>query len=190
MTGSAVTNGGRREPDPLWNQLANATALSGKQDQVTWTVFGLFWAANAGLVAGLVSAEKVTVARGVFACVAGFVTCWVWWVLQRRATGFLYFYDEVIRRLEQHLLKEQNQLALNGRVNTNFALAVKGLKARPLMQYAPLVVLALWLAASTYWVAPVSLCLAVVSGLLTLVVLVCALVGYVKAQSDKVPPPV
>ena len=41
------------EDSALWSQLANAVALVGKQDQIVWAIFGIFWAANAVLVVAL-----------------------------------------------------------------------------------------------------------------------------------------
>jgi hypothetical protein len=37
----------------LWNQLENAVTLTAKQDQVVWTVFGVFSAAEAVLLAAV-----------------------------------------------------------------------------------------------------------------------------------------
>jgi hypothetical protein len=91
----------------LWNQLQNAVAFVAKEDQIIWTIFGIFWAANALLLAALFVQGKVpdrTV--GIVISAAGAVLSLIWAVIQSRALRFLHFYEKVQEALEAQLLTD------------------------------------------------------------------------------------
>lgn len=105
----------------LWDQLNNAITLSAKQDQIIWTIFGIFWAANAVLLVGLVSPKDFPNATvGMLISLVGAFISIAWSIIQFCANEYLDLYDNVIEKLERELLnpEEQNQYALSARLNS------------------------------------------------------------------------
>jgi hypothetical protein len=135
------------EPDPeaLRAQLANAVALSIKQDQIAWTVFGVFWAASAVLLVALFTTGDVPKRPvGVIVCTVGTALSLVWYVVQVRAIGYLNFYDSVVETIEIRLGLPA-EIALSGRINnTHRSVHVKGVSVRPVMVACTIVSAALW----------------------------------------------
>ncbi len=87
-------------PDPLWNQLSNAVALVAKQDQIVWTVFGAFWAANALLLVALFTTGKLPdQSVGVIVSSVGLTLSLVWLAIEHRAMAWLKFYEGILREL-------------------------------------------------------------------------------------------
>jgi len=148
------TNAGRCSRKELWHQLANAINLVAKQDQISWTVFGIFWAANALLLGSLATREVgPNRSTAILVALAGVLTCSVWSVIQKRAVDFKSFYDAVIHRLEAQLLGGNLDVALSGRLNDKLLHThVRGLGARSLMKLCPFLALVAWLVALKYFV--------------------------------------
>lgn len=48
-----ATAGHSATSDELWQQLGHAVSLDTSENQVVWTIFGLFWAADAILLVAL-----------------------------------------------------------------------------------------------------------------------------------------
>jgi hypothetical protein len=89
----------------LWNQLENAVTMAAKQDQIVWTVFGVFCAAEAVLLAALFqSGGPPTGYVGRVVSYAGIVISVVWWLIQIRALAWLRFYEDVVIELEKNNL--------------------------------------------------------------------------------------
>jgi hypothetical protein len=105
------------QPD-LASQLANAVALVAKEDQVVWTIFGVFWAANVLLLGALfVTGSLPHRVVGVTLSGVGVAFCLVWTLIQWRALHFLAFYERVQRLLEEDLFKDKSHLALSRKFN-------------------------------------------------------------------------
>ncbi len=154
-----------KEPDEIsesaaWKQLSNAVALGAKQDQIVWTVFGVFWAANAVLLVALFATGDLPERRvGIIASAFGIALSAVWWRVERRAIEYLGAYEEVIRRLERRLLGEPSQFALSRGLNEElFEKKVQGSSVRPLVEGVCIVFIGVWLGALIFFVLSALLC--------------------------------
>ncbi|MFC2020584.1 hypothetical protein ACFLU1_02145 [Chloroflexota bacterium] len=87
----------------LWNQLSIANSLRSGEDQVLWTIAGIFWAANAILLVALFQDGDIpaTKAPGVVISAAGMLFSILQYFLQGRALGHIRRYEELIRRIEK-----------------------------------------------------------------------------------------
>ncbi|MEK7994197.1 MAG: hypothetical protein AAB403_10375 [Planctomycetota bacterium] len=135
--------------DGLWQQLGHAVSLDTSENQVVWTIFGLFWAADAILLVALFTTgdiPKPTV--GMLVSAAGAVLSAIWYLIQKRAIGYLEFYDGVVDRLERQL-GVPTELALSGKINTHlYESSLKGsISIRPLMNRCAFISAVLWIAA-------------------------------------------
>ena len=127
----------KQSPDKLWTQLGHAVALAAKQDQIVWTVFGVFWAANAVLLVALFTTGDLPKRpAGLIVSIVGLAISVVWAAIQIRAIAWLNFYDEVMKKLEDLL---QPPVRLTGRRDD-----VKGMSVRTLMRNWPFVSVVLW----------------------------------------------
>ena len=131
--------------DVLMEQLANAVAMSAKQDQIVWAVFGVFWAAGAVLLVALFtngSAPQRPV--GLVVCAVGTVLSIIWAIIQSRAIGYLHFYDSVVQEIES-LMGLPADIALSGRLNKKHHSAnVKGVPVRSLMVWCTIAAALVW----------------------------------------------
>ena len=112
----------------LWNQLGNVVALTSKQDQIAWTIFGIFWAAEAILLGSLFTAGNLPQRPiGMVISFTGIFLSMVWFVIQRRAVNLLTYYEEVIKILECEYLKIPSRAAISPSLNkVLFEKAMKG----------------------------------------------------------------
>jgi len=86
----------------LWNQLGHAVTMAAKEDQIVWTIFGVFWAANAVLLVGLFTTGEMPSAKvGVVISTIGIVLSCVWFIIQRRAISWLEYYEKIIFWIEE-----------------------------------------------------------------------------------------
>jgi len=134
-------------------QLGHAVTMAAKQDQIVWTIFGVFWAANGAMLVSLLGgSEPPRRPAALIVSAAGVVLSCVWVIIQRRAIGWLCFYENVVRELEENHIKIPATIALSGGLNTvNFDEAVgHGVRVRPIMNGSG-VVLALFWAAAFWW---------------------------------------
>jgi hypothetical protein len=99
------------------SHLGNAVALAVKQDQIVWTIFGIFWAANAVLLVALFNSGALP-KRGVglMVSLAGVVLSTVWFLVERRIIGYLHFYEAIVERIELEL-RVPSELALSASLN-------------------------------------------------------------------------
>jgi hypothetical protein len=127
-------------PDQLWNQLGNAVALVAKQDQIVWTIFGVFWAANAVLLVALFTTGALPKRPvGLVVSIVGLALSLVWLAIQHRAVAWLKYYEVVVGELEEKHLHVPPSVALTGQRER-----VGGVRVRPLMLGCPLVSAVLW----------------------------------------------
>lgn len=108
-----VTN--RHRPDgeaQVGAQLANAINLRSSQDQVLWTITGIFSAANAVLLVALFSngglpTEPIV---GVILSLVGLLMSVIWFCIQGRAIRRIKYYERVIDKIERDLLGLSREL--------------------------------------------------------------------------------
>jgi hypothetical protein len=150
-----------KEPDEIsesaaWKQLSNAVALGAKQDQIVWTVFGAFFAANGVLLVALVTTGSFT--DGPTGLMVGAVLSFIWWLIQRRAIWYLERYESVMCRLEKRLLNDDREIALSRGLNTTgFEDPPKGPSVRWLMKALSALFLIAWLVlVAIYFLQPES----------------------------------
>ena len=93
------------ERSEMWIQLTNAINLRSSQDQVLWSIFGTFWAANAILLVALFTTGDLPTNRivGIIVATFGTVLSIVWHIIQTRALGHLMRHEELMRKLEAKL---------------------------------------------------------------------------------------
>ncbi len=135
-------------PGDLWNQLGHAVSMAAKEDQIVWTIFGVFWAANAVLLVALFTTGALpSPPVGIVVSASGAALSSVWFLIQRRAIGWLGYYERIIRELEQKL-QVPDAVALSPGLNkTTFNETVgRGVRVRPLMTGSGFLVAVLWIA--------------------------------------------
>ena len=89
----------------LWAQLANAINLRSSQDEVLWSIFGTFWAANAILLVALFTGGGLPTdpSVGIVVSIVGAILSLTWYAIQGRALGHLMRHEELIKRIEAEL---------------------------------------------------------------------------------------
>lgn len=142
--------GQNRKPKSFnpYSQLANAVQLTAEQDQIVWTVFGVFWAANAVLLITLFTEGKLPVRNvGIIVSAVGVVLSAIWAIIQLRALAHLRFYDSVIHRIEEKYIDIPQEVALSERINEDLSTrAMEGtVRVRPILKGSGIVVTVFWL---------------------------------------------
>jgi hypothetical protein len=136
--------------DGLWNQLTNAVTLVIKEDQIVWTIFGIFWAANVLLLGALfVTGDLPHRSVGLVVALIGILLSAMWWLVQTRALRYLAFYEAVQHALEAILLKDTPELSLSRSLNTAAFGRTSGtdISARTVMNASSALSLVLWFVA-------------------------------------------
>jgi hypothetical protein len=140
--------------DPV-SHLQNAVQLVSKQDQITWTVFNIFWPANALLLVALFTTGRLPSRLvGIVVCAVGLALSVVWTVIQFRAMAHLEFYEAIVNRIEKSYLRVPVDIALSGRLNTDlFTDKMSGtLPVRALMRAIGVTSSILWFVALLWFV--------------------------------------
>ena len=152
----------------LRSQLSNAISLRSSEDQVLWTISGIFWAANALLLVALFQGGKLPESNvpGLVVSAVGVALCAIQYFLQGRALGHIRRYEELMKRLER-ALNFESRYAVSADLNAEDADRYLGgrkgnvlrrlrmgtlFPARTLMQVASLGGTFLWLAALGFFV--------------------------------------
>ena len=103
--------------EELWKQLAAAIAHRSTQDQIMWSIFGIFAAANAVLLVALFpNGEEPRGWPGAAVGGAGLALASVWWLLQWRAIAHVKRLNHLVEKLER-LLKVPAGLAMSTKIN-------------------------------------------------------------------------
>lgn len=127
--------------EDLWKQLQNAVAAWSSQDQVIWSMFSIFWAANALLLVAIFTSNGTYVVSIVSA--VGIFTSIVWLMLLHRAIGHITIYENLMRDIENTLLKDHSQfrltLAPNAKSNINWP------KAKVVWRWSVRIFLMIWI---------------------------------------------
>jgi hypothetical protein len=150
LKASTTLNDSARVQDDLWNQLGNAVSMAAKEDQIVWTIFGIFWAANAVLLVALFTTGTIpNPFVGIVVSTVGTILSWVWFFVQRRAIGWLAYYERIIQKLEEKHLNIPREIALSGYLNekTFNETVGQGVRVRPLMIGSGIVIAIQWMAA-------------------------------------------
>ena len=102
----------------MWLQLTNAINLRSSQDQVLWSIFGTFWAANAILLVALFTTGNLpsNPAVGIVISVVGLFLSLTWHAIQARALGHIIRHEELIRKIEVELGFD-TELAVSPEIN-------------------------------------------------------------------------
>ena len=109
-------------PLELWGQLTNTIRLRASQDQVLWSISGMFMAANAVLLVALFQGGKLpeSLTPRIVIPLVGTILSTIQYCLQGRAFGHVGRLDELIRKLES-ALDFDHRYAVSVRINTSDA---------------------------------------------------------------------
>lgn len=140
----------------LWSQLSNVVQLRSSQDQVLWTIFGAFWAANSILLVALFQTGKFPDPWvGIVVAAVGAALSLFWIFIQRRALHHLVRHESIMQAIESEL-RNPPQLAISaGSANSQIA-ATRHWEppARRLMPIFSVLAFFLWLiAGALFWFA-------------------------------------
>jgi hypothetical protein len=127
--------------------------MASSQDQVIWSIFGTFWAANAVLLVALFATgsppTSFTVGRVVTG--AGFVLSLAWHLIQGRALGHLLRFENLVEKLEERL-HIAPELSISGHRNeVDYKNYVSGLPARVVMKFCSAGATILWFLAALFY---------------------------------------
>lgn len=135
----------------LENQMQYLISARNSEDQVDWTIFGLFSAVTAILLVAAFSNGTfpeqpigVTIISSV-----GFGLSFVWSIIQARGISWIEYYEEIIEELEKEL-QIPSKFSISTRINeaTYSKHLGKGIKVRTLMKVTPRIISGLWLIAT------------------------------------------
>ena len=129
-----------------WKQLQNVISVRSSEDQVNWTIFGIFCATTAILLVALFSDGNLpTNPVGLIIAVVGFGFTFVWYKIQARGLSYVKYYEEILENLERDLSID-DKFAISGWINKeNYKRYLgKGPRVRTLMRGCPLVMMVLW----------------------------------------------
>ncbi len=92
------------DKDELWRQLANVTQLRIAEDRVNWSIYAIFWGANAILLVALVrDVPNERPGLTVVVAAVGFLLSISWHLIQRRAIGHLERLEHLAEIIERRL---------------------------------------------------------------------------------------
>ncbi len=136
---------GQLSRSELWTQLANAIALRSSQDQVLWSIFGVFWAANAILFVALFTTGKIPVTGvGMIISFIGIFMSITWYLIQRRALGWIGKHEALIRLIDSLLFQGlSREAAIINDVDYKKFLG-RGPTARHVMQWCTGIFIFIW----------------------------------------------
>ena len=149
---------GKTKRDSIRRQLENVISLRNSEDQVVWTIFGIFNAATAILLVALFPDGRLPINPvGMVITGIGGILSFVWFNIQNRANKHVKMNEALIETLERKLIgidngvKEEEKeftkdMASSGYINTeNFNKFVgEGVRVRTWMKYTPLGLVVLW----------------------------------------------
>jgi ADP-ribose pyrophosphatase YjhB (NUDIX family) len=131
----------------LENQLNNVVAARSSQDQILWSIIGVFGAINAILLVALFPSGDLpeNPLIGIIVCLIGLVVSILWKFMQRRALFHIYYLEDLESLIEQNLDIE-NRFSISPRLNQTLAFKYlsKKPKARTVMQIFGLGMIILW----------------------------------------------
>lgn len=133
--------------DELWLHLSNVISLRNSQDQVSWLIYGTFWASNTILIVALLSSGNIPTNPivGIVITSIGFILCIIWLNIQHRAIGHLKRYEHLKFKLEKELLPVQ--LSSSSKINNEDynRFVRKGHSARIIMRFSIILCVISWI---------------------------------------------
>jgi len=142
----------------LWSQLENAINLRSSEDQVLWSIFGTFWAANAILLIALFTTGDLpsNPTVGVVIASVGTALSLIWHGIQSRALGHVKRHEELMKTLEEEL-QIPPCFAVSAEINRSSydQYLRRGFRARTLMPLCSLGGAVLWILALIFFVVKV-----------------------------------
>lgn len=150
----AWKNPNKLERAEIWNQLSNTINLRSSQDQVLWSIFGTFWAANAILLVALFTTGKLPESPivGIVVSIVGVILSFTWHIIQKRALAYIIRHEDLMSNLEGKLEFEP-ELAVSADINQSLSQKYlnRGPKARTVMSFFCLGSGFLWLSSLFYF---------------------------------------
>lgn len=140
----------------MLDQLGRACEIRSAEDQVLWSVFGAFWAANTVLLVALFATGKPPESHyvGIVISVVGSFLSVAWHIVQQRSIGHLERFERLMERLERRSAIPAD-CAVSGRINeADYAVCVAKIRprARTIMRGCSFLAAALWFLSSVYFV--------------------------------------
>jgi hypothetical protein len=143
--GTQDGNLSKKEPsdDDLWKQLQNAIATHSSHDQLIWSIFGIFWAANALLLVAIFASNgkyalPVVSAVGVFTSI-------VWYQVLNRTIAHVNLVEELMSKIENRVLEKSPEFRIT--LAPNVPSKIGGPHARSVMRWSTLGFLIMWIVA-------------------------------------------
>ena len=130
----------------MWHQLENAIKVRSTEDQICWSIFGIFWAANAILLVALFqNGGMPDESVGIVIALVGFGLSFVWQKIQTRALKYVKMYEAVMEKLERALGIE-SEYTVSGKINKEDweNIIGRGIKVRQWMLGSIFVIMVLW----------------------------------------------
>ncbi len=139
----------------LESQLQNLMNARSSEDQVDWTIFGIFCATTAILLVALFPDGELLSSNiaGFIICFVGFVLSLVWWKIQNRGIKWIDYCEKIISKLEK-TLEIQADLTWSPDINsaTYNEILKERIHVRDLMVWVPRIIAGLWFLASVYFI--------------------------------------
>jgi len=142
----------------MWTQLQNAIKMRSSEDQILWTIFGIFWAATAVLLVALFRDGGLPDNSGVGVVVSlvGIFMSFAWCLIQFRTLGHVKKYEALMEKLEQ-TLNFPSEYAISGKINNDAYDQYLGKwpKVRHVMLWCSFVSIAAWIFGLGFFVSRV-----------------------------------
>lgn len=119
-------------------QLQNAISSRSAQDEVLWSMFGVFWGANAIMLVALFTTGRFPIpAVGLIISILGFLLSNAWHIMQGRAILHIEKFEQIIEQSEEYL-------SIPAELKTNRPVA-EGISARNVIRLCSLWATLIWL---------------------------------------------
>ena len=132
-------------PSDLLEQWKFANQLKMHQDNLSWVIFSIFWAANAFLLVAVFqnSDARFTLMKWIVIPLFGIVLSVFWYFIQARVITFKNFYENLVDRFEiNHNIPKEFQTGWNNKIY--YQKYVTGVRVKPIMKFIPIFGIILW----------------------------------------------
>jgi hypothetical protein len=133
------------EDEVLHKQLDRSLQAMLSSDQTAWTMFSIFWAANAVPLDALHGADR-NYSYGAAIALTGTFGSVVWWVVQHRGLLHQGAREDIVARLERRLVARFGEMyCISYELNPAYkAELTASIGARPWMEMSPAVMAFFW----------------------------------------------
>jgi hypothetical protein len=119
-----------------------ANNLKMHEDNLSWMIFSIFWAANALLLVALFQNGDIhlTKIKWIVVPLFGILLSTTWFILENRILAYQIFYEDLVARLEKKLNIHEDFLT-NKNNNIYYEKIVKGnmcIRAKPMLKTLPI----------------------------------------------------